>query len=47
MGIFKMKDCTHPKEPVIKVLGATCTCEVTVLICPDCKKHLTEPETDC
>lgn len=41
------EECTHPKEPIIKLLGSNCTCEVTVLACPDCGEHLSEPETDC
>jgi len=40
-------DCTHPKDPILKVIGGSCSCEVTVLVCPDCEKYLSEPETDC
>lgn len=39
--------CTHPNDPVLVVTHAICTCEVIVEVCPDCGKHLSEPQTDC
>ena len=39
--------CDHPGEPVIRVIGGNCNCEITVLACPICGEYLEEPKIDC
>jgi len=40
-----IEECTH-QTVHITVIAQMLTCETTVLVCSDCGKKLTEPETD-
>ena len=38
--------CKHLNK-CIKVLETIVTCEITVIVCCDCKKEFSKPKTDC
>jgi len=38
--------CNHPVK-ITRVIESYANCEITIEVCADCFKELTEPKTDC
>lgn len=43
---MNIETCEHINKET-KVIQSIATCETTVTICSDCKKHLDKPKTEC